>query len=148
MFQSPNPLMTYNQQPRPQFQPQPSNRMMPQMPQQPQMGPQEQQNPLMAMMAQRGAAQMGQRMDQTAENNAAAQTAGANPLNLGQRLGATFGMNNYGARGGAADILRNQQGMISDTQGPPMPMDLFKGAGGRLPEQNAFFPSWLTSMFS
>lgn len=148
MFQPPNPLMTYNPQQRQQFQPRANNMMPPSPPMQMEQA-QQQQNPLMDVMAQRGAQQIGQRMDQTGKNDAAAQAAGANPLNFGQRFGAAFGGNNYGSAGGAADIIRNQQGMGGDMQGPPMPMDMFKNAGGVAAGGGAssFFPSWLTSMF-
>lgn len=152
MFQPPSPMMTYANMQRPQYQAQANNQMRP-MVQNPMQAPQQgDQNPMMAMMAARGAQQMGERQDQMAKNDAAAQAAGANPMNMGQRLGATFGLNDYGRAGGAADLIRSQQGMPSEIQGPPMPMDMFKGAGNMPPEAVAgaaggFFPSWLTSMF-
>lgn len=155
MFAPPSPLMTFQNMQRPQYSPSVSmSRPMP-MVSNPLANPQaqDQQNPLMKMMEQRGAAQMGKRMDGLDNTNAELAKAGADPLNFGQRVGGMFGFNNYAGPGGAADAMRQQQGIGGNMQGPPMPMDMFKQLGGnaQMPQggaDNGLFPSWLTSMFS
>lgn len=155
MFSPPRPLMTYQNMQRPQYQP--SSLMTTAMPAAPNplAGSQnaEQQNPLMAAMAQRGAAQMGQRMDGLDNTNSELEKAGAQPLGFGQRLGGLFGFNNYAGRDGATAAMRQQQGIPSNIQGAPMPMDIFKKVSGnaQMPQSGAdgsFFPNWMTSLFS
>lgn len=153
-FSPPSPLMTYQNMQRPQYQPMASTARPTPM-SNPLAGPQaqEQQNPLMAMMAQRGAKNMDARMTGLDNTNAALASAGADPLSFGQRVGGMFGFNNYAGPGGAAAAMRQQEGIPSNMQGPPMPMDMFKQTSGnaQMPQAGAdsgFFPGWLTSMFS
>lgn len=162
MFMPPSPRFTFNPQQQPQYQagantrpPQPISNPM----QNPQTGEIMGMNPMQAQLVGQQVDKFAGRYDQMDKNDTAAQNAGAAPLGFGQQVGGMLGFNNFAGKGGAADIVRSAQGIGGDTQGPPMPMDMFEqlkgsakdGQLGIAPAMVAggdFFPSWMTSLFS